>query len=113
MKYHYKTKWELILAVKERISKGLTVNEVCRVLGLGNKTIIKYSKINESKKEKYDKESIGKSKQEDICKRKEELIEQAKLLRRKGYNITGISRELGLDQKTVSGSHSEQCVSIY
>ena len=100
-KYHYKTKWELILAVKEMISDGCTINEVCRVLGLGNKTVIKYSKINESDKEKYDREPIGKSKQEDICKRKEELIEQAKLLRRKGYSITGISRELGLDRKTV------------
>lgn len=100
-KYQYQTKWELILAVKELRSMGYTINQICCVLGLGNKSVINYSKIKNCDKEKYDKKPIAISRQEANRKRKEELIREVKLLKEKGYTISAISRELNLDSRTV------------
>lgn len=82
-------------------SKGYTINQICLSLGIGNKSVIKYCKIDNSEKEKYDKKIIAKANQEIKRKQKEELIKKVKSLKEKGYNLTQISKELSLDRKTV------------
>ena len=54
-KYAYETKWDLIQKVKELRNQNYTVKEVCEILGIGNKSVIKYYKIPDSEKYKYNK----------------------------------------------------------
>lgn len=43
-KYKFGTKWELILKVQELRNLKYTVNDIASILGIGNKTVINYSK---------------------------------------------------------------------
>ena len=58
-KYEYGTTWDLITDVKKLRSKGYTIEQISASLGLGNKTIIKYSKVNDCDKDKYSKKSTS------------------------------------------------------
>jgi transposase len=51
-KYKYQTKWDLISAVKQMCSDGYTIVQICQILGIGNKSAIKYSNIDNCEKEK-------------------------------------------------------------
>lgn len=69
-------------------SASYTIDKICYVLGIGNKSVINYSKIKDCDKEKYNKKPVAKLKQETTRKRKEELIHEVKLLKEKGYTIS-------------------------
>lgn len=100
-KYKFKTKWELILKVKELRDLKYKVNDIASILGVGNKTVITYSKIPLEDKEKYDKVTNIKAKSLDVSTRKEDLISKVKDLSSKGKSMRKIAEELFLDRKTV------------
>lgn len=100
-KYQYNTKWELILAVKRMKNDGYTIKQISDTLGLGNKTVINYSNINENEKEKYNRKTTPDIKKENSVKIKEDLIKEVKEFRNKGLSFSKISREMGLDRRTV------------
>ena len=58
-KYQYETTWDLIVAVKTMRSDGCLIEEITDALGLSAKTVIKYSKIQDCDKEKYNKKSTA------------------------------------------------------
>jgi predicted transcriptional regulator len=70
-------------------------------LGIGNKTVITYSKISLKDKWKYDTITNIKAKSLDITTRKEDLINQVKNLSSKGNSIRKIAEEMFLDRRTV------------
>lgn len=86
-KYKFETKWELILRVKELRNLKYTVNDIVAILGIGNKTVLNYSKIPLEDKEKYDSLTNIKAKLVDISDRKESLISEVKDLHSKGKSI--------------------------
>lgn len=101
-KYKFETKWELILRVKELRDLKYKINDISSILGIGNKTVITYSKISLEDKEKYDTITNIKAKSLDITTRKEDLINQVKNLHSKGKSIIRIAQEMFLDRRTVN-----------
>lgn len=100
-KYKYDTKWDLICRVKELRSLNYTINEICKILGIGNKTVISYSKIPPEDKEKYDNVTNTKAKELDTAQRKQALINKAKELKKQGKSIRKIAEEMCLDRRTI------------
>jgi predicted transcriptional regulator len=100
-KYKFKTKWELILRVKEMKDLKYKVNDIASILGIGNKTVINYLKIPAEDKDKYDKITNIKAKSLDISTRKENLIKKVKDLSNTGKSVRKIAEEMLLDRKTV------------
>ena len=100
-KYKFETKWELILRVKELKDLKYKVNDITSILGIGNKTVITYSKISHEDKEKYDTITNIKAKTLDISTRKEDLISKVKDLSSKGKSMRKIAEEMFLDRDTV------------
>lgn len=100
-KHKYDTKWDLICRVKELRSLKYTVNDICKILGVSNKTVITYSKIPAEDKQKYDKVTNAKAKEMDTVKRKQALISRAKELKGQGKSIRKIAEEMCLDRRTV------------
>ncbi|WP_352404757.1 transposase [Sporanaerobacter acetigenes] len=100
-KYKFKTKWDLILKVKELRDLKYKVNDIASILGMSNKTVIAYSKISNEDKEKYDKITNAEAKSSDISKSKEYLINKVKELSSEGKSMRKIAEEMVLDRKTV------------
>nr|WP_233120128.1 transposase [Tissierella creatinophila] len=100
-KYKFETKWELILRVKELRDLKYKVNDIASILGVGNKTVINYSKIHPKDKEKYDTITNIKAKSLDISTRKETLINNVKDLNSKGKSMRKIAEDMFLDRRTV------------
>lgn len=100
-KYKFQTKWELILRVKELRDLKYKVNDIASILGIGNKTVITYSKIPLEDKEKYDTITNLKAKSLDISTRKEALINKVKDLNNKGKSMRKIAEEMFLDRRTI------------
>lgn len=63
-KYEYKTKWELILKVKELREQKYRIVDIAEYLGISEKCVIKYNKIPMRDKEKYQQISADKLKSE-------------------------------------------------
>lgn len=100
-KYKCKSKWDLICAVKDLRSKNYKIDDICKILGITNKTVITYLKIPIEDKEKYNIVSKVNYKQISIKERKESLISQVKKLSLEGKNMSAIANELTLDRRTV------------
>lgn len=54
-KYEYKTKWDIILKVKELKKQKYRIIDIAQYLGISEKTVIEYNKISLDEKEKYEK----------------------------------------------------------
>lgn len=100
-KYKFKTKWDLILKVKELRNLKYNINDIASILGMSNKTVIAFSKIPNEDKEKYDKITSAEARSLDILKRKECLINKVKDLSNKGKSMRKIAEEMLLDRRTV------------
>jgi len=100
-KYEYDTTWDLITDVKKLRSEGHTIEQISASLGLGNKTVIKYSKVHDCEKEKYITKSTLAIKSETIRHNKETLMQEAKDLDRKGFSMRKIADKMSLDRRTV------------
>jgi hypothetical protein len=81
---------------------GYVISQICEVLGIGNKSVIKYTNINDCDKEEYDKKPVAEMVQENNRRRKEELIKNIKQLKCNGYLLRAIARKSGLDHKTIA-----------
>ena len=58
-KYEFKTKWDLIITVKELKRQKYRIIDISQFLGISEKSVIEYNKIPCEDKEKYDKESLN------------------------------------------------------
>jgi len=101
VKYQYETIWDLITDVKKLRSEGHTIEQISASLGLGNKTIIKYSKVQDCDKGKYNKKSTPTIKSETIKRNKEALMIEAKAYNEKGYSTRRIANEMSINRRTV------------
>ena len=100
-KYEYETTWDLIVDVKKLRNEGHTIEQISALLGLGNKTIIKYSKVSDCEKEKYITKSTLAIKSDTIRHNKETLMREAKDLDKKGCSMRKIADKMSLDRRTV------------
>ena len=101
-KYQYKTKWELIKAVQKMRNDGYTINQICELLRIGNKTVMAYEKIREDQKEDYINVILLKNNMPDEKEnQKAERIRQAKEMLLEGYSPTKASELLGVSERTI------------
>jgi len=100
-KYDYDTTWDLISDVKKLRTEGNTIDQISVALGLSNKTIVKYSKIPDFEKDKYNTKSTLLIKKDAIYNNKETLIQEVKRLDKKGYSGRKIANIMSLNRKTV------------
>jgi len=100
-KYEYDTTWNLITDVKKLRNEGYTIEQISAALGLGNKTIIKYSKVKDCDKDKYSQKSTLIIKSDAIRRNKETIIQETKDLDKKGYSMRKIADKMSLDRRTV------------
>ena len=99
--YEYDTTWDLITDVKKLRSEVHTIEQISASLGLGNKTIIKYFKVYDCKKDKYFTKLTLAIKSETIRHNKETLMQEAKDLDKKGYSMRKIADKMSLDRHIV------------
>ena len=69
-KYEYKTKWDIIIKVKELIEQKYRIVDIAEYLGISIKTVIEYNKIPLEDKEKYNQISTNTLKSETTQKNK-------------------------------------------
>ena len=100
-KYEYKTKWNLILKVKELKAKKYRTADICEYLGISNKTVIEYNKISLEDKDKYNKVSTKELKSQINQKNKWELIKQVQEEYKKCGKYRAVARKCNLDRRTV------------
>ena len=99
-KYEFKTKWELILKVKEMKNQKYKISDIAEYLGISTKTVIEYNKIPLEDKDKYDRISTEKLKTEVSEKNKWELIKKVQKEYSKCHKYSVVSRKFGLDKRT-------------
>lgn len=100
-KYEYRTKWDLILKVKELREQNYKVIDISKSLGISEKTVIEYNKIPIENKEKYNKIPTSKLKAEVSEKNKWKLIQQVQEEYKKYHNYREVARNCKLDRRTV------------
>ena len=100
-KYEYKTKWDLIMKVKEMIEQKYRIIDIAQSLGIGEKTVIKYNNIPMEDKEKYNKISTKELKTEVSEKNKWELIQQVQEEYKKCHSLRKVAKKCNLDRRTV------------
>ena len=100
-KYEYKTKWELILKVKELRKQQYRVIDISQSLGISEKTVIEYNKIPMEDKEKYNQIPIEELKSQVNQENKWELIQQVQEEYKKVKKYSVVARKYGLDARTV------------
>lgn len=101
-KYQYSTKWDLIVAVQKMRRDGYTINQVCEIMRIGNKTVMVYEKIKEEQKEEFMKEVlVKKTVVDENQERKAALIQQAKDFLAEGYSMSKTAELLGVSERTV------------
>ncbi len=100
-KYKCKTKWDLIIKVKELREQKYRVIDIAQSLGIGEKTVIKYNKIPIEEKEKYNKMSTKELKTEVSEKNKWELIQQVQEEYKKCHSYREVAGKCNLDRRTV------------
>lgn len=101
-KYQYQTKWELIKAVQKMRQDGYTINQICELLKIGNKTVMAYEKIKDDQKTDYlDVMLVKNNMPNEKENQKAERIRQAKELLQEGYSPTKVSEILGVSERTI------------
>ena len=100
-KYEYKTKWDLILKVKELREKKYRIIEISQYLGISEKSVIEYNKIPLKDKEKYLKLSANKLKSQVRQENKLKLIKEVQEEYRKSHKYSVVGRKFKLDYRTV------------
>ena len=100
-KYEYKTKWDLILKVKELREQKYRVIDISQALGISEKTVIEYNKISLKDKEKYNQNSTQELKSQVIQENKWELIKQVQEEYKKVHKYSVVSRKYNIDDRTV------------
>lgn len=100
-KYEYKTKWDLILKVKELREQKYRVIDISQVLGISEKTVIEYNKISLEDKEQYNQISTQELKSQVMQENKWELIQQVQEEYKKVHKYSVVARKYNIDARTV------------
>lgn len=100
-KYEYKTKWDLILKVKELREKKYRIIDVAEYLGISEKSVVEYNKIPLDEKEKYIQLSTTKLKSQTSQKNKWQLIQEIQEEYKKCHKYSVVARKFKLSYKTV------------
>ena len=100
-KYEYKTKWDLILKVKELIKKKYRVIDISQYLGISEKTVIEYNKIPLEDKEKYNQISTYELKVKSNQENKWKLIKDVQEEYKKCHKYSVVARKFNIDDRTV------------
>ena len=100
-KYEYKTKWDIILKVKELKKKKYRVIDIAQYLGISEKTVIEYNKISLDEKEKYDKISMQELKSQVSENNKWKLIQEVQKEYQKCHKYSVVGRKFNIDDRTV------------
>lgn len=100
-KYEYRTKWDLILKVKELREQKYRVIDISQALGISEKTVIEYNKIPLEDKEKYNQISTQELKSQVIQENKWELIKQVQEEYKKVQKYSVVARKYNIDDRTV------------
>lgn len=100
-KYEYKTKWDLILKVKELREKKYRVIDVAEYLGISEKSVVEYNKIALEEKEKYIQLTANELKSRTSQKNKWQLIQEVQEEYKKNHKYLVVVRKFKLDDRTV------------
>lgn len=100
-KYEYKTKWDIILKVKELKKQKYRIIDIAQYLGISEKTVIKYNKISLDEKEKYEKISKQELKSQVSGNNKWELIQEIQKEYQKYHKYSVVGRKFNIDGRTV------------
>lgn len=100
-KYEYKTKWDLILKVKELRKKKYRVIDISQYLGISEKTVIEYNKIPLEDKEKYNQISTYELKVKSNQENKWKLIKDVQEEYKKCHKYSVVARKFNIDDRTV------------
>ena len=100
-KYEYKTKWDLILKVKELREQKYRIIDIAEFLGISEKSVVEYNKISIIDKEKYDQISASKLKSKTSQKNKWELIQEVQEEYKKCCKYSVVARKFKIDDRTV------------
>ena len=100
-KYEYKTKWDIILKVKELKSQKYRVIDIAQYLGISEKTVVEYNKISLDEKEKYEKIPMQELKSKVSENNKWELIQEVQKEYQKYHKYSVVGRKFNIDDRTV------------
>ena len=100
-KYEYKTKWDLIIKVKELREQKYRIVDIAEYLGISFKTVIQYTKIPLEDKEKYNQKSTNTLKSETSQRNKWKLIKRVQEEYKKSHKYSTVARKFNLDDRTV------------
>ena len=100
-KYVYKTKWDLILKVKELREQKYRVIDISQTLGISEKTVIEYNKTPLEDKEKYNYISTSELKSQSIQENKWQIIKQVQEEYQKVHKYSVVARKYNIDDRTV------------
>lgn len=100
-KYEYKTKWDIILKVKELRKQKYRVIDIAQYLGISEKTVIEYNKISLDEKAKYEKISIQELKSQVSENNKWKLIQEVQKEYQKYHKYSTVGRKFNIDDRTV------------
>lgn len=101
MKYEYKTKWDIILKIKELKSQKYRVIDIAQYLGISEKTVVEYNKISLDEKEKYEKIPMQELKSKVSENNKWELIQEVQKEYQKYHKYSVVGRKFNIDERTV------------
>ena len=100
-KYEYKTKWDIILKVKELKKQKYRVIDIAQYLGISEKTVIEYNKISLDEKEKYEKIPMKELKSQVSENNKWKLIQEVQKEYQKCHKYSVVGRKFNIDDRTV------------
>lgn len=100
-KYEYKTKWELILKVKELRVQKYRIIDIAEYLGISEKCVVEYNKVSMNDKEKYQQISSNELKSKVSSQNKWELIKKVQEEYKKNHKYSVVARKFKLDDRTV------------
>lgn len=100
-KYEYKTKWDLILKVKELREKKYRIFDIAQYLGISEKSVIEYNKIPLEDKEKYIQFSASKLRGTVSQENKWQLIQEVQEEYKKCHKYSIVARKFKIYDRTV------------
>ena len=100
-KYAYKTKWDIILKVKELREQKYRIIDIAQYMGTSEKTVIKYIKIKQDEKEKYNKIPTQEKMFQIRQNQKWKLIQEVQKEYKKNNNYSEVARKFKIDRRTV------------
>jgi transposase len=100
-KYEYKTKWDLVLKVKELREQKYRIIDISQYLGISEKSVIEYNKIPMEDKEKYMQIATNELKSKVSQENKWQLIREVQEEYRKCHKYSIVARKFKIDDRTV------------